>query len=135
MSNLRDMKIDFNSFFKWVDELPPQTLLCLVVIGLGYMLKRAEWIPNRRIPLILMLIGGPLYLVLAYGCGRFILQGMLLSVVSWGLHKTFLKPLEERFPFLKTILCGSKGSDDSNPVLFDKSKVQPKTNETNENAS
>ena len=70
-----------------------------VIIGiclcLGYGIKQVEFIGNKWIPIILMLIGLLLNVWLQHGISpEIILSGMLSGLASTGLHQAFKQLIE-----------------------------------------
>lgn len=118
--NLKDLiGIDVGKAFDWVASLPPAPLTCLAVLLLGFAIKRTEWIPNRSIPLVLMIVG-PILLILArYGLMRFAVEGMIYSGVVWLFHAQIWKRIAP-------LIGGNPKEFDSNPAVAIK-KTDPPT--------
>lgn len=105
---------DVSKFFEWVGALPPAPLTCLAVLLLGFALKRAQWVPNNRIPLLLMAIGPCLLILARYGLMRFVVEGMIYSGVVWLFHAQIWKR------FIAPKLGGADVGFDSDPEAFKK---------------
>ena len=72
-----------------------------VIIGiclcLGYGIKQVNFISNKWIPIILMLIGLLLNVWLQHGISpEIILSGMLSGLASTGLHQAFKQLIERK---------------------------------------
>lgn len=111
---------------KWidyVDKAPPLLLTALLALAFGYSLRRADWVPNKRIPVLLMFFGAVMYPLMSYGLTSFIVKGALTSCGVWVLHKFLLKPLEDKFPWIKKMVAGDNGNYDTDIIV----KAQVKT--------
>lgn len=100
---------------------PIWVLIVLGTIVFGYILRIAEWFPNKKIPLVVVPFAIIINLVMMWPfhdkkmahidmgawITRQIIVGMILGFVSWVLHKTLLKNLENRIPWLKGMLQDS----------------------------
>lgn len=109
-------------FFEWVAALPPEPLTVIAVLMLGYALKRAEWVSNKAIPLVLM-VAGPIFLIVArYGLLRFVVEGIVYAGAAWIFHAQVWKR------FIAPKLGGASGGFDSDPEAFKKTE-EDKTKE------
>ncbi len=111
---------DFDKWFELLDKAPPWLLLTVFTLITGYALKRAEYVNNRRIPLILISVGGPLYLSLRYGWAPFILKGCIIAGAVGLFHKYVIRYFEDKYPWLKKLLVGAGAQPgfDSDPQAF-----------------
>jgi hypothetical protein len=107
--------MDFVSdLFSQLTALGPEMLVALIVIVLGYVLRFIPAVPNRFIPLACIVLGGILYPLLAplpkadlavrHPMTRLALIGILIGFLAWIGHNKFLKPIEDKVPFLKGLL-------------------------------
>ncbi len=97
------------TWIDYIDKAPPLLLLFFFTIAFGYVLRRSEWIPNKRIPLLLFFFGAIVYPLMRYGLTPFLVKGALISGGGWLFHKVILNRLEERYPWLKKALAGENG--------------------------
>jgi hypothetical protein len=107
--------MDFISdLFSQLTALGPEMLVALIVIVLGYVLRFIPAVPNRVIPLACIVLGGVLYPLLGpvpkpdaairHPMIRLALIGILIGFLAWIGHNKFLKPIEDKIPFLKGML-------------------------------
>ena len=97
--------------------LGPEALLVLVVIALGYVLKRVPVIPNKVIPAACLLCGAMIYPLITspgkappdirYPIVREIMLGLLIGFIAWMIHNKLLKRIEDKLPWLKGVLTGN----------------------------
>jgi hypothetical protein len=109
--------MDFLSdLFSQLTALGPEMLVALIVIVLGYVLRWIPQFPNRLIPIACIFLGGILYPLLGpvpkpdaairHPMIRLVLVGILIGFISWVSHNKFLKPLEDKCPWLKGLFDG-----------------------------
>jgi len=89
---------DVGKVLTWLDEAPPSVLCLVGVLVIGFGMRKAEWIPNNRIPMVLMLVVGPaLYIMASYGIARFYVVGVSISGIVWLCAPLIWKKLSKRF--------------------------------------
>ena len=88
----------------YIQKAPLAPLIILFLNALGYALKRAPFLPNRSIPLMLMLVGALLMMFLApmpEGRNPLLLlgiMGFLFGCIAWLVHAIALRRLEKYLP-------------------------------------
>ena len=111
--------MDFiGDLFSQLTALGPEMLVALIVIVLGYVLRWIPQFPNRLIPIACIVLGAVLYPLLAplpkpdaglrHPMTRLALIGVLIGFLAWVGHNKFLKPLEDKLPFLKGFLSSDR---------------------------
>lgn len=120
----------------WLDELPASALIVVVLIVIGYVLKVIKWIPNRLIPLALMLAGAVIYALIgepgkvdpSFRHPTFVLalHGVVLAFIAWLIHNKGLKRLENKIPILKGFLPDTGDSDPKAFVKAQEENTKPK---------
>lgn len=104
---------------EYIQSAPLSVLTIIFLNGLGYGLKFIPWIPNRSIPLALMLCGALIMMSLApvpEGRNPLVLLGLMgwiFGVIAWLVHAVVLRRLEKFLP----------GGD---PEASDKNQPTPK---------
>lgn len=113
----------FDQLTKSLDTLyglPGVALTLLFCVGMGYFLKMVEFFPNKRIPIVVV-IWGMLWNVLLrpappkdmmmwqHYC-RLIAVGFLIGITSCLAYDRVLKRLENKWPWLRTLL-GENGEN------------------------
>ena len=76
---------------------PAGVLVALFAIALGYILKGADFFPNSRIPLVVVLVCAVVFPALLYSSDhqgsnvlRNIIVGFIIGFVAWTLHARIL---------------------------------------------
>lgn len=88
----------------YIQSAPLAPLIILFLNALGYGLKRVPFLPNRSIPLALMLAGALLMMFLApVPPGRnplllLGLMGFLFGCIAWLVHAIALRRIEKYLP-------------------------------------
>ena len=105
-------------------SLPAAALVGLTCIVVGYLLKRWKTFPNEAIPTVIVLWGAFFCVMLAaptpqgvtLGAWRVknALVGVVVGFAAWGLHYYLLSRLEDKFPWLKSLLSGADGAPSTN---------------------
>ncbi len=95
----------------WIGQLPPEVLLLVLLVGLGYVLKSVDVIANKAIPLVLLVIGGPLYYFIEVVGVRKAVIGTLIAIIAWVLHNQGLARIEDKIPWLKGLANGHEKKD------------------------
>lgn len=122
----------WDTLVKWNDSLagaPSGLLVFALCIAAGYVWKVIRVLPNRFIPLVVMLIGAALHSLLTMVANqsapvwvRSAVVGFIIGFVAWVFHRLVLKRLEDKF--------GTKLlEDETNPAAFvkeTKDKYDPK---------
>lgn len=97
----------------YIQSAPLSVLTIIFLNGLGYGLKFMPWIPNRSIPLALMLCGALIMMFLApvpQGRNPLVLLGLMgwiFGCIAWATHAIVLRRLEKFIP-------GMAGDDNDN---------------------
>jgi hypothetical protein len=96
-----------------------EVVALLGVIAVGYALRMLPFVPNKYIPALCWLLGTLAYCLLkpvnevpattAHPLVWKIVVGFILSFVAWTLHKAAIKPIEDKFPWLKTFFDAVSG--------------------------
>lgn len=81
---------------------PAGILVFIICIAIGYIWKNIHVLPNRFIPLIVMLSGSILNPLLYWpnntkDAVRLLVIGFIIGFVSWIFHKLVLKKIEDKF--------------------------------------
>ena len=110
----------------WLKGLPPEMFILVVLIGLGYAMRRWSWFPNRVIVPLCTCLSSAAYIFLGsddaahpmawnlvhkIGIGAAI--GVASAIAAVGLHNVVLPKLVEKWPWLKFIIC-----DDGQTAFF-----------------
>lgn len=88
----------------YIQSAPLSVLTIIFLNGLGYGLKFIPWIPNRSIPLALMLAGALVMMTLApvpEGRNPLVLLGLMgwvFGCIAWIVHAVALRRLEKFLP-------------------------------------
>lgn len=88
----------------YIQSAPLSVLTVIFLNGLGYGLKFIPWVPNRSIPLVLMLAGALVMMFLApvpEGRNPLILLGLMgwvFGCIAWLVHAIALRRLEKFLP-------------------------------------
>lgn len=89
---------------EYIQTAPLSVLTILFLNALGYGLKFLPWVPNRIIPLVLMLAGAAVMVFLApVPAGRnplvlLGLMGWIFGCIAWLVHAVALRRLEKYLP-------------------------------------
>lgn len=96
-------------------EGAPAGLLTLAVcIVVGYVLRSIKRFPNDAIPIVAILVGGVFYPLIADDNNDWTLRvwivrnagiGLVYGLVAWGGHKFILKRIEDKIPFIKSLIA------------------------------
>jgi hypothetical protein len=116
--------MDFiNDFIGQVSSWPLAVIVVICLNGLGLVLKKANFFPNRLIPLVLYVMGmlmwgflgdvsklapGQAYPRIAMG-----IYGSVLGFFAWILHNYFLRYVEKYIPGFQP---GDDSDDDAAPA-------------------
>lgn len=111
----------WDTLIKWNDSLagaPSGLLVFALCIAVGYVWKIIRVLPNRFIPLVVMLTGSVLHSLLTMVADqpapvwvRSAVVGFIIGFLAWLFHHLLLKRLEDKF--------GAKLDEgDSNPTAF-----------------
>jgi hypothetical protein len=98
----------------YIQSAPISVVTIIFLNGLGYGLKFIPWIPNRAIPLALMLCGALTMMFLApvpTGRNPLVLLGLMgwiFGCIAWVAHAVVLRRLEKFLP-------GNEPEDDKQP--------------------
>lgn len=112
--------------------LPGAMLTLLFCWGIGYLWRMIDVWPNKYIPVV-SVVWGMIWNVLLrpppaadvnatqHYC-RLVAVGFLIGIVACVAHGKVIKPLEDKFPWLKGLLTPSTGKTE----IFTKPPIQPK---------
>ncbi len=99
---------------KSLNGAPSGILVFLLCIAVGYVWKVVKVLPNRFIPLVVMLTGSALHAGLTYSEKQTVADwiraavvGFIIGFLAWLFHRLLLKKLEDKL--------GAKLFDDENP--------------------
>lgn len=94
--------------------LPSYMLVLLTCLVIGYVLRGIKSFDNSGIPLVVVLAGAILNLCMAdprappmelrYWIAKNLAIGLIIGFASWRLHKSILKKLEDKIPFLRGLI-------------------------------
>lgn len=119
----------WDTLVQWDAKLagaPSGLLVFALCIAAGYVWKVIRVLPNRFIPLVVMLTGAVLHPALTYAADqagpvwvRSAVVGFIIGFLAWLFHRLILKRIEDKL--------GAKLEDDSDPQAFVK-PPEPKDN-------
>lgn len=127
------MTIDFDKIFEFLNSLggmPAASLVFLLCLGAGFILKKSPVIHNSSVPLLVVMIGAiALPLLSDFQSSqlsssrvyytRQTIVGFLCGTAAWLCHRWLLKPLLAKF--------GIKEDDNGNTVTFTKTNEKTPT--------
>lgn len=106
-----------------LNRWPSWLLLACGCLILGYVLRNWKRCPNEAIPGFIVMFGALMNAILAGGdphesgwyvwTARNVLIGAIIGWCIWRLHHTVLKPLENKFPWLKFLIPSEDDSTKS----------------------
>lgn len=125
---------DFNDFIGGLYGLGGAALTGLSAIVVGYVFRGIKSFPNSAIPVLIIVWSGAVSPLLAdpyappqnlrLWLAKNIVIGILVGFIAWRLHKTLLKNLEDKIPFLKGILDDSANYKAGQPG-WEKQPINP----------
>jgi hypothetical protein len=101
---VNDILQGIKSAADYIQSAPLSVLTIIFLNGLGYALKYLTFIPNRSIPLALMLAGALVMMFLApvpEGRNPLVLLGLMgwiFGCIAWATHAVILKRIEKFLP-------------------------------------
>jgi hypothetical protein len=118
----------WNTMVQWNDNLagaPAGLLVFCVCIAAGYVWKVIRVLPNRFIPLIVMLTGAVIHPSLTYVSGqagpvllRWSVVGFIIGFAAWVFHRLVLKKIEDKL--------GTKLDEADTEIVIPKDNYDPK---------
>ncbi len=119
----------WDTLVRWNESLigaPAGLLIFILCIAMGYVWKMVRVLPNRFIPLVVMLTGAVLYPLLMWTkegppvpvIVRNAILGFIVGFAAWLFHRLLLKRIEDKF--------GVKVDEDTEELVIPKDKYDPK---------
>lgn len=103
-----------------------EVIAMLGVLCVGYAIRMLPFVPNKYIPLICFVVGTCAYAFLkptsdvpqttAHPVLWKCIVGFIISFATWALHKAAIKPIEEKFPWLKSLFDTLSGENSDGKV-------------------
>lgn len=115
-----------------IEQWPVAVLLIAFLVVFGWLLKMIPWIPNKTIPLAVVLMGAFFNTVVgsvtedpnhsgAYVFTVLFMSGTCKGFLAWGAHAVILRRLEKYLPFLDE--GNRKGDEPTKPPEKDETKT------------
>lgn len=110
--------MNMENLTQWNDKLmgaPSGVLVLFLCLAAGYVWKMIRVLPNRFIPLIVMLTGAIIFVLLNWATptvpliAKHFVIGFIIGFVAWLCHNKFLKHIERKLG-----LCDEKDAVEPN---------------------